>query len=254
MSRSSSSKKRKNQAPKAKFSFRRHILPPLAGLLVMLAAFLILDSQVLIAQINYHFHKPVVEAASTQAISTKSPNPSAGPQLSIPAIGVNAPIQFNDNNADWAVQLALRKGVDHYGGTALPGQIGNTVIFGHSSGQLWAPGDYKFVFTLLNKVKPGDQVTVDYKGTRYTYKITGSEVILPSNLSILNQNTHKPMLTLVTCTPVGTSKERLIVQADQISPSPSTATQQAKTPVVKAQPTLPSSAHASLWSSLTSWL
>jgi sortase A len=229
-------------------------LPPLVGLLIMGLAFVILNSQMLVAQANYRFQKPVAAAAPVTP-STKSPDPSAGPQITIPSIGAKAPVIFEQSTAEWAVQLALRKGVDHYGNTVNPGQVGNTVIFGHSSGAVWAPGNYKFVFTLLNKVKTGDQVIIDYNGTRYTYKVTSTEIILPTNLSVLNQNVNKPSLTLITCTPVGTSKYRFVVHADQISPVPISAAKPVTAPVVvKAQPQLPASAHASFWSSLTSRL
>lgn len=243
----------KHSAPKAKFSFRRHIMPPLIGLLVMFMVFIILNSQMLVAQATYHFKKPVV-AALPVTTSTKSPNPAAGPQITIPSINAKAPVIFEPSTAEWAVQLALRKGVDHYGNSVNPGQVGNTVIFGHSSGAVWAPGDYKFVFTLLSKVKAGDQVVIDYQSTRYIYKVTSTEIILPTNLSVLNQSSAKPSLTLITCTPVGTSKYRFVVHADQISPDPVSATEPAKLPVVKAQAQLPGSAHASFWSSLVSWL
>ena len=241
--------------PKATFSFRRNLLPPIIGLGVMLLVYVLLNSQMLVAEANYHFKKPVVTAVTPPATSPKSPLPADQTQLNIPSIGVKAPIVFEPQTVEWAVQLALREGVDHYGTSANPGQAGNTVIFGHSSGAIWAPGDYKFVFTLLNKVKAGDEVTIDYKGTRYTYKVTGTEIILPSNLSVLNQNSStKPSLTLITCTPVGTSKYRFIVHADQISPSPDTATKPAPASNLQAQPELPDSADTSLWHNLTSWL
>lgn len=250
-----SKKSNKPSPPKATFSFRRHILPPLVGLFVMAAAFAILNSQMLVAQANYHFQKraPVV-VASSPTTNTKSPDPSAGPQLLVPAIDAKVPIIFEPSSAEWAVQLALRKGVDHYGNTANPGQPGNTVIVGHSSGALWAPGAYKFAFTLLNKVKAGDQAIIDYQGTRYTYKVTSTEIILPTNLSVLNQNSAKPSLTLVTCTPVGTSKYRFVVHAEQVSPTPVSSTKPVTSTSVKAQPQLPDSANYSLWRSLTSWL
>jgi sortase A len=253
-----SSRKKKLSAPKAKFSFKRHVLPPLIGITVMALAFVALNSQMLVAQANYHFKKPVVVVSTPvknpSSVNTKSPDPSAGPQILIPTIGVKAPIIFEQSTAEWAVQLALRRGVNHYGNTVNPGQIGNTVIFGHSSGAVWAPGDYKFVFTLLDKVKAGDQITIDYEGTRYTYVVTGTEIIVPTNLSVLNQNTNKPTLTLITCTPVGTSKYRFVVHADQITPDPAKDKKPAAIPVVKSQPQLPGSAHSSLWSSLFSWL
>jgi sortase A len=249
-----SKKSKKHSPPKATFSFRRHVLPPLIGLFVMLSAYVILNSQMLVAQANYHFRKPVAVSAPAPTTNTKSPLPAGQSQLTIPSINAKAPIIFEPQTVEWAVQLALRKGVDHYGASANPGQAGNTVIFGHSSGAIWAPGDYKFVFTLLNKVKAGDQVIIDYQGTRYTYKVTGTEIILPTNLSVLNQNSTKPSLTLITCTPVGTSKYRFVVHADQISPDPATAAKPTIPSSVRAQPELPGSASSSIWHSLTGWL
>jgi sortase A len=246
-------KSKKHSQPTAVFSFKRHVLPPVIGLCVMLGAYVILNSQMLVAQANYHFKKPVVATASTP-VSTKSSLPAGQSQLSIPSIGAKAPIVFEPKTAEWAVQLALRNGVDHYGSTANPGQAGNTVIVGHSSGAIWAPGNYKFVFTLLNKVKTGDQITIDYQGTIYTYKVTGTEIILPTNLSILNQNNTKPSLTLVTCTPVGTSKYRFVVHAEQISPTPVASNAPAVSASTRAQPQLPDSSGPSFWKSITSWL
>jgi sortase A len=119
-----------------------------------------------------------------------------------------------------AFLLSLHDGVVHYPNTALPGEQGNIVIFGHSSGQWWAPGHYKFVFTLLDKLTTGDRIILDYKGQRYIYKVTDTKVVLPNDLSVLNKSGNN-ILTLITCTPVGTSQKRLIVHAQQIVPNPS---------------------------------
>jgi sortase A len=63
---------------------------------------------------------------------------------------------------------------------------------------------------------------VDFKGKRYIYRVTTTKVVTPNDVSVLGQ-TKTPTLTLITCTPVGTSKNRFIVQARQVSPDPSTA-------------------------------
>ena len=54
---------------------------------------------------------------------------------------------------------------------------------------------------------------------RYTYRVIKKEVVVPSNVAALVVETDKPLLTLVTCTPLGTSRYRLLVTAEQISPS-----------------------------------
>jgi sortase A len=195
-----------------------------------------LNEQYLVAQYHYRFAKnPTVQLASAgpRSSSTNSgpsktntyaaPNPERGPYLLLPSIGVEAPIVFEPSYAEWKVQLALREGVDHYGTTANPGQPGNMVILGHSSGVAWAPGKYKFVFTMLDKLKQNQPIYVDYHGTRYTYKVTEMFVVPPTDGTVL-QPTTTPTLTLITCTPVGTSKNRLIVKAELVSPLPAGGT------------------------------
>ena len=44
-------------------------------------------------------------------------------------------------------------------------------------------------------------------------------MIEPSNVAALVAETDKPLITLVTCTPLGTSRYRLLVTGEQISPS-----------------------------------
>jgi sortase A len=250
-------KRVKHKAPKAAFSFKRQVLPPVLGISMMLCVFGLLNGQYLIAQARYRFDKPAaVPVAHVQKTdATKPPteastkiDPTIAPAISIPAIDVKAPIVVDEKSyVEWKVQLALRQGVVHYGQTAMPGQKGNMVILGHSSGQLWAPGGYKFVFTLLEKLKAGDNITIDYQGTRYTYQVTDSKVVTPDDLSILDQ-TSQPTLSLVTCTPVGTSKNRLVVHAKQISPKPITdhAVSKSTTPVTATK--LPGSDNStSLW-------
>jgi len=251
----SRSKRIKNPIPKAPFSFRHNLLPPLVGLFVMVGALGLLNAQWISAQVVYRFNQPA-PLTNELLVSTKSPEPQAGPQLIIPKIGVKAPVVFDEPSVEeWRLQLALRRGVVHYGSTALPGQVGNSVIVGHSSGQIWAPGDYKFIFTLLNKVSRDDKVIVDYDSTRYIYNVTSTEVVTPDNTAVLYQQESKPMLTLITCTPPGTNLKRLLVHAEQISPKFDPATQ-FKTPESNSPvPTqsLPASASSSLWQTMRSW-
>lgn len=255
--------------PKVPFSFRRNVLPPLAGVVVMAGILGAINGQWLAAQLQYRLHQPAAAAASGPQSTvapaavvddTKSPDPSAGPQVVIPSINVTAPVVSEPGTAEWQVQLALRRGVVRYATSAEPGQPGNVVLFGHSSGQPWAPGDYKFVFTLLDKLKPGDTVQLDSDGTRYTYQVTGSQVVLPDQISVL-EHTADPTLTLITCTPVGSSAKRLVVSAKLIRPlpnAPQAATAAAPVPAPAAAATetpqaLPASASSSFWQTILSW-
>jgi sortase A len=114
----------------------------------------------------------------------------------------------------------LTKSLIHYGGTALPGEYGNTVIFGHSTlPQLFNPENYKSIFSLLPTLKyktdkhDGDEIYIKYNGITYKYLITEMEITEPLDLSPLEQRFDDSYLTLVTCVPPGTYWERLNVRA-----------------------------------------
>jgi len=98
------------------------------------------------------------------------------------------------------------------------------VIAGHSSNDLFDGGDYKFIFAQLEKLNIGDTIYANYKSKRYTYTVTKKEVVTPNDVNKLVYGTAKPVLTLLTCTPLGTSINRLLVTAEQISPDPNKST------------------------------
>lgn len=109
----------------------------------------------------------------------------------------------------------------HYGGTALPGEYGNTVIFGHSTlPQFFNPKNYKTIFSTLPSMKVWDEISVTYDGITYKYVVYDMTVTGPSDLSALEQRFDDSYLTLVTCVPPGTYWQRLHVFAKLVRPSP----------------------------------
>ncbi len=92
----------------------------------------------------------------------------------------------------------------------------------------------------------GDIFYLNYGAKRYTYKVTLKKVITPTDVSALSQ-TSIPTVTLFTCDPPGTNVNRLIIQAEQIDPSPSSAKVNSNQPTkVNDKNPLPSVA-PSLW-------
>lgn len=140
--------------------------------------------------------------------------------LTIPSIGVTAPITWKVQNEPAAVTENLKNGLIQIDGTALPGEIGNVFITGHSSNYPWIKSPYNSIFALLNKVAVGDVVHLKYKNVDYLYRVSSTKVTNPDDLSVMKQ-TSNPILTLMTCTPVGTNLRRLIVVANQYYPDPS---------------------------------
>lgn len=148
-------------------------------------------------------------------------------RIVIPRINQNVPVvgvknenliarQWNELEAD--IQRALRNGVVHYPGTALPGDNGNVVITGHSSYYAWDSGRFKDVFALLHDVRLGDRVVVYFNQKKFVYEVKNIKIVLPKDVDVLGP-TQEEQLTLITCTPIGTNLKRLIVTAKLIQKS-----------------------------------
>ncbi|MBI2638190.1 class D sortase [Candidatus Peregrinibacteria bacterium] len=148
-------------------------------------------------------------------------------RIIIPRINQNLPVVGvkNENliarrweELESDIQKALKNGVIHYPGTALPGDNGNVVITGHSSYYVWDPGRFKDVFALLHDVKMGDRIVVYFNQKKYIYEVNKIKVVLPKDVDVLGPSPTE-QLTLITCTPIGTNLKRLIVQAKLVEKS-----------------------------------
>jgi len=195
-------------------------------------------------------------SATPIIVDTNSDSVNSEPKIIIPKINVEIPVVYDEPSVEeGAIQQALERGVVHYATTPKPGELGNSVIFGHSSNNILNKGKYKFAFVLLNKLEPGDTFYLNYENTRYAYRVFSKKVVPPTDLSVLQPIKGKAATaTLITCDPPGTSLNRLIVNAEQISPEPSANVASSATKSADAKPAaLPSNA-PSLWSRLTSWL
>ena len=105
----------------------------------------------------------------------------------------------------------LEKWVVRYPWSAKPGTNWNAFIFWHSSNFPWMPGEYKDVFALLDKLEFQDEIVVFYNQKKYTYKITEKKVVKPWDVSVLKRDNNKAEITLMTCWPVWTTKNRILV-------------------------------------------
>ncbi len=212
----------------------RHFIPIAASLVVILIFVFIQYNRVFIATVNAYVspgaispQNIVVDPSGDTAVGLES-------RLIIPKINVDVPAIYGIGNDYNSQMAAMEKGVAHFaipGAQSHPGEIGNTVLSGHSSNDLFDGGDYKFIFAQLEKMTVGDTIYTNYEGKRYTYVVTKTEVVKPTEVSKLVYPTTKPVLTLITCTPLGTALNRLLITAEQVSPDPAQA---AVAPVTEA--------------------
>ncbi len=143
---------------------------------------------------------------SVDATATANPQPQGIPttnQLVIPGIFLNEPILEGDtiataNNGAWRRPTSSRPDIG-----------GNTVIVGHR----WTYRAARDVFFHLDKVKVGDPIAVYWQQKEYLYKVSSVSVVLPHEVWVEEQ-TNTPTLTLYTCTPVWSSRQRLVIRAE----------------------------------------
>lgn len=108
----------------------------------------------------------------------------------------------------------LKKRLVQYPNTAIPGQLGNTVIFGHSVlPQFFNPKSYLTIFSTLFKLEQGDEIFVDYDNVAYKYIVEQIFEVKPSDLTVLEQRFDGRFLSVITCSPPGTYLRRLVVKA-----------------------------------------
>jgi sortase A len=179
----------------------------------------------------------------------------ATPKIIIPKINVEIPVIYDETSLqEEAIQKALERGVVHYPNTPNPGELGNSVIFGHSSNNILNKGQYKFAFVLLNKMDIGDVFFLTKDGVRYSYKIYDKKIVKPSDISVLNAVASKPATaTLITCEPPGSSLNRLVLVGEQINPDPKNNKASTVAQSTEQVTTIPSNA-PSVWQRLTDWI
>ena len=212
---------RKKATDNAKKSRRhRHLIPILAGVAVVLFILFLQYNRLIFAPIMAYVSPGNAPATQIDAVDpTLTQSVSADPRLIIPKLNIDVPVHFGIQLDE--VMSAMNNGVAHYriaGASAYPGEIGNLVITGHSAGDVYSSNPYKYIFSGLERLNDGDLIYVNYNSVRYTYRVIKKEVVEPTNVAALVVQTDKPLLTLVTCTPLGTSRYRLLVTAEQISP------------------------------------
>ena len=102
----------------------------------------------------------------------------------------------------------LKRAVGHLPDTPLPWEGGNSAFAGHRDG----------LFRPLKDIKVGDEIRFRTSRAEFRYRVTGTSIVTPDDLSVLDQRTG-PSLTLITCYPfhyVGNAPKRFIIRAERL--------------------------------------
>lgn len=114
----------------------------------------------------------------------------------------------------------LKRGPGHIPGTAMPGEIGNVVISGHRT-------TYGAPFSRFDELRPGDAVVLETRDMWFTYEVTGSEIVAPTAVEVTLPVPRNPtavptkrLLTMTTCNPKYSARQRLIISAEMTVAEP----------------------------------
>lgn len=139
--------------------------------------------------------------------STPTDNAISTNKLMIPKINVEIDIIEGEDE-----KLSLNRGAWRMPMTSSPDKGGNTVISAHR--YLYKPPSPR-TFWNLDKLEIDDEFQITWDNKNYYYKVSETKIVEPDEISIL-YNTKNPIVTLFTCTPLYTSKQRLVVIGDLI--------------------------------------
>ncbi len=133
--------------------------------------------------------------------------------LTIPKLNIkDALVEVNARSLD------PKDALGHYPGSGLPGETGNSFIYGHSVlPWFFNPKNYKTIFSTLEKLETGDKFHIKINDENLTYTVTGKETLYPKDVNPLEEIRPKFLnestVTLMTCVPPGTRLKRLLVYA-----------------------------------------
>ena len=126
-------------------------------------------------------------------------------RIKIPRIGVDTIV------VEGTTASALRAGAGHYPSTPLPCEVGNVAIAGHRT-------TYGRPFHDLDQLEPGDRITLETPIGSCTYEMREEPfIVAPTQTDVVDNTPDEARLTLTTCHPKGSARQRLIVVATLVS-------------------------------------
>jgi sortase A len=123
--------------------------------------------------------------------------------LRIPTLGLDLVV------FEGTASSTLKRGPGHLDGTPMPGQPGNSVLSGHRT-------TYGAPFFALDDLRAGDEIEVDTALGTHRYAVRELVIVKPTDVWVAAHR-DGAWLTLTTCNPVGSARERLVVMAELVA-------------------------------------
>ncbi len=135
--------------------------------------------------------------------------------IEISKLNVFAPIVFPATEDEKELEKSLDLGVVHFPSSALPGEVGQTIILGHSAPLGWPKIKYDWVFSRINELVPGDEISIIFNNKEYRYSVINT-VFLERGEEIPERDltNYKNVVVLISCWPPGKDARRIAVEAE----------------------------------------
>ena len=183
----------------------------------MLSGFSIITAVVAIGMLAYPLYTNYAQdrLQSKLAIQLRSPQSKAAyeaghttegdalTRLVIPAIKVDTVV------VEGTGASALRAGAGHYPKTPLPGEEGNVAIAGHRT-------TYGKPFANLDRLKVGEDIVLETPIGQHVYRVIREPFVVSNNDFTVIAQTPGKTLTLTTCHPKGSARQRLVIRAEML--------------------------------------
>jgi sortase A len=111
-------------------------------------------------------------------------------------------------------EKALKNGLAHFKGTPLPGDGGNSFIYGHSAVDSFFsnnPNKPSTIFSKLENVEISDKIYIYKDNKEFEYTVQKKKIADPKDFDVVSGIEGKETVTLMTCWPLGIGSQRLIV-------------------------------------------
>lgn len=144
-------------------------------------------------------HRPIAPVQATELNASVS-SPTTPTRIEISALSLSLPI-YPSAIVDGKWQTTSQ-GVSYLSSSSLPGEVGNTIMYGHNWPNLLGG---------LGKVKPGDTIDIYLGDKQLTYRVEYVATVSSAD-SVIKEDSTDARLTLYTCTGWLDSK-RLVVSA-----------------------------------------
>lgn len=140
--------------------------------------------------LTWQRYTPTRLAFNTSVISSTQKIDSSVPtSIEIPDLSLTLPVESHEfTNGKWPIS---NRGVVYLTNSAIPGQIGNSILYGHN---------WPNIFGRLTKIKPGSIIFIGFaNGSQKQFVVQYTQEVTPDQTHILSPTTDS-RLTLYTCT------------------------------------------------------